>query len=88
MREIADIGRDHAAQALLVCPAPEEFASDGSSIDLVIGARFAGELDEDELFWRQRHLSRAIFHALGIEALVIDLRPETYPANACGALPR
>jgi hypothetical protein len=72
VREIADIARDHAAQALLVCPAPDEFTSDGS-IDLVIGARFAGELDEDELFWRQQHLSRDIFHALRIEALVIDL---------------
>jgi hypothetical protein len=71
MREIADIGRDLAVQALLVCPAPEEFTS--GDIDLVIGARFACELDDDEMFWRQRDLSRAIFHALGVEALVIDL---------------
>ena len=43
MREIADIARNHAAQALLVCPAPEEFTSDGN-IDLIIGARFTESL--------------------------------------------
>jgi len=48
-----------------------EFTSDG--IDLIIGARFAQELDEDQVFWRQRSLAREIFHALRIEALVIDL---------------
>jgi hypothetical protein len=68
-REIADIGREHAAQALLVCPAPEEY----TSVDLVIAARFAEKLDEYDLFWRQQNLSRDIFHALRIEALVTDL---------------
>jgi hypothetical protein len=55
LREVADIGRGQGAEALLVCPAPEEFASEG--IDLVVGARFGQELDEETVFWRQRSLA-------------------------------
>jgi hypothetical protein len=70
-REVADIGRGQGAEALLVCPAPEEFTSEG--IDLVIGARFGRELDDDAVFWRQRRLAREIRHALRVDALVLDL---------------
>jgi hypothetical protein len=71
MQELADIGRAQGAEALLVCPAPEEFSSEG--IDLVIGARFGQELDDDAAFWRQRDLTREIRHALSVKALVLDL---------------
>src|ERR1700761_2114523 len=71
MQDVAAIGRARGAEALLVCPAPEEFTSD--RIGLVIGARFGRELDEDTVFWRQRRLARDIFHALGLEAVVLDL---------------
>jgi hypothetical protein len=69
--EIADIARGQGAEALVVCPAPEEFASDG--IELVIGARFAPELDEDAVFWRERRFAREIFEALQVHVLVLDL---------------
>jgi hypothetical protein len=69
--EIADIARGQGAEALVVCPAPEEFTSEG--IELVIGARFAPELDEDTVFWRERSLAREIFEALRFHALVLDL---------------
>jgi hypothetical protein len=71
MQDIAALGRERGAEALLVCPAPDEFASDG--IGLVIGARFGRELDEDAVFWRQRGLAKDIFHALRVEAVVLDL---------------
>lgn len=71
IRELAAIGRSQDAEALLVCPAPEEFTSEG--IDLVIGARFEQKLDEDMVFWRQRTLAGAINDALRHRALVLDL---------------
>jgi hypothetical protein len=71
IRELAGIGHGQGAEALLVCPAPEEFTSEG--IDLVIGARFGRELDEDTVFWRQRTLAGAIGDALRHRALVLDL---------------
>jgi hypothetical protein len=70
-QDVADIGRSQGAEALLVCSAPEEFESDG--IDLIIAARFGQELDEDAVFWRQRRLASEIYHALQVEALVLDL---------------
>jgi hypothetical protein len=70
-QDVAAIGRGQGAEALLVCPAPEEFRSDG--IELVIGARFGRELDEDTVFWRQRSLAQEIRHALRVDALVTDL---------------
>jgi hypothetical protein len=71
VRDIAEIGREQGAEALLVCPAPEEFTDDG--IDLVVAVRFGPELDEEAVFWRQRRLAKDIYHALRIEALVLDL---------------
>jgi hypothetical protein len=71
LHDLADVGRGQGAEALLVCPAPEEFSSDG--VGLVIGARFGQELDEDAVFWRQRRLARDIYHALRVEAVVLDL---------------
>ena len=71
VQDVAAIGRGQGAEALLVCPAPEEFRNDG--IDLVIGARFGQELDDDAVFWRQRNLSREIRHELRVGALVLDL---------------
>ena len=71
MHDIAAIGREQGAEALLVCPAPEEFTDEG--IDIVIGARFGCELDEDTIFWRQRSLSSEIRAKLRVHALVLDL---------------
>ena len=71
LHDLADVGRGQGAEALLVCPAPEEFSSDG--VGLVIGARFGQELDDDAAFWRQRDLTREIRHALSVKALVLDL---------------
>jgi hypothetical protein len=70
-REVADIGRSQGAEALLVCPAPEEYTGEG--IDLVVAARFGRELDEDAVFNRQRCLAREIYNALRVEAAVVDL---------------
>lgn len=69
--KIADIAQKKGAEAMLVCPAPEEFASEG--IDIVVAARFGGELAQDVLFWRQHSLADAIHHELQVAALVIDL---------------
>src|ERR1700733_14018891 len=71
MRDVADIAREQGAEALLVCPAPEESVSDGFA--LVVAARFGLELDEDTVFWRQRSLSRQIHHTLQVDAVVLDL---------------
>jgi hypothetical protein len=71
IRDLAEIARAQGAEALLVCPAPDEHESDG--IELVVAARFGQELEEDAVFWRQRSLAREIYHALRVEALVLDL---------------
>jgi hypothetical protein len=71
MREVADIGSSQGAEALLVCPAPEEFTAEG--IDLVVGARFGQDLDDETVFWRQRRLAGEIHDALRHRALVLDL---------------
>jgi hypothetical protein len=68
---VAEIARAQEAEALLLCPAPPEYVSEG--LTLVIAARFAPELDEDAVFWRQRALATKIFHALRIDAMVLDL---------------
>ena len=51
MEEIAEIARRQEAEALLVCPAPEEISEEG--VNLIVYARFEKELDEDTVFWRQ-----------------------------------
>jgi hypothetical protein len=71
MAEIADIARQQEAEALLVCPAPEEISEEG--VDLVVYARFADTLDEDTVFWRQGSLCNEFHHALRLETLVLDL---------------
>lgn len=68
---IADIAQKKGAEAMLVCPAPEEFVNEG--VDIVVAARFGRELAEDVVFWRQRSLTDAIHHELQVAALVIDL---------------
>ena len=45
---IADIAQKKGAEAMLVCPAPEEFVNEG--IDIVVAARFGRELAQDVLF--------------------------------------
>jgi hypothetical protein len=70
-QDIATIGRGQGAEALLVCPAPEELADEG--IDVVIAARFGDALDENALFWWQHSLADEFHHALSVEALVLDL---------------
>ena len=71
VKDIAAIGRGQGAEALLVCPAPEELA--GEAIDVVIAARFGDALDEETLFWRQHSLADEFHHTLNVEALVLDL---------------
>jgi hypothetical protein len=71
MEEIADIARRQEAEALLVCPAPEEISEDG--FNLIVYARFRKELDEDTVFWRQRSVCREFHHGLRLETLVLDL---------------
>lgn len=71
VKDVAAIARGQGAEALLVCPAPEEFVGEG--VELVVAARFGEELDEDTLFWRQHGLADDIHHALKVEALVLDL---------------
>jgi hypothetical protein len=68
---IADIAQKKGAEAMLVCPAPEDFVDEG--IDIVVAARFGRELAEDVVFWRQRSLADAIHHKLQVAAMVIDL---------------
>ena len=70
-QQIADIAHSKGTKAILVCPAPEEYANEG--IDIVVAARFGRELAENVLFWRQHSLADAIHHALQVEAVVIDL---------------
>jgi hypothetical protein len=80
-RAIAAIGRrgdDFAAvagslgaEAVLVCPAPEELAGEG--VDIVVAARFAEELDEETVYERQLQLMQGIHHVLRVEAVVVDL---------------
>jgi hypothetical protein len=69
--DVVDIGREQGAEALLVCPAPEELVSEG--IDIVIAARFGEEIDKEARFWRQHGLADEFHHALNVEALVLDL---------------
>jgi hypothetical protein len=69
--DVADIGRGQGAEALLVCPAPEELVGEG--IDVVVAARFGEEIDKEALFWRQHSLADEFHHALKVEALVLDL---------------
>ena len=71
VQEIAGIGRELGAEALLICPAVEGFAAEG--IEVVIGARFGVELDDEAIFWRQRNLTDAIDDRLNVRALVLDL---------------
>jgi hypothetical protein len=71
MAEITDIARRQGAEALLVCPAPEEISEDG--FNLIIYARFKEELDEDTVFWRQRSLGNEFRRGLHLAALVLDL---------------
>lgn len=70
-QEIAAIGKGQGAEALLVCPAPEEFVAEG--IDLVIAARFRHELDEETVFWRQHDLASDIDRGLKVRSHVVDL---------------
>ena len=69
--QITDIAQSKGAEAMLVCPVPEAYASEG--IDVVIAARFGRELAQDVLFWRQHSLADAIHHELRVAAVVIDL---------------
>lgn len=59
------------AEAVLVCPAPEELAGEG--VDIVVAARFAKDLDDDTVYERQLQLMQDIHHVLRVEAVVVDL---------------
>ena len=67
---VTETARKLGAEALLVCPAPETFVSEGSEI--VIAARFGQDLDDDTVFWRQRGLAGEIYDALRVRAVVVD----------------
>lgn len=71
MAVIADIARRQEAEALLVCPAPEEISDEG--VDLVVYVRFGEMLDEDTVVWRQGSLCNEFHHALRLETLVLNL---------------
>jgi hypothetical protein len=71
LTEIAEIARRQEAEALLVCPAPEEIS--GEAVDLVVYVRFAETLDEEAVFWRRWDLCNEVRHALRLKALVLDL---------------
>jgi hypothetical protein len=71
VQDVAVFGRERGAEALLVCPAPEELVEDG--IEVVVAARFGDEIVDDDLFWRQHSLADEFHHALKVEALVLDL---------------
>jgi hypothetical protein len=69
--ELTEIARQHGASALLVCPAPDGFVEDG--FNLVVAARFAEPLDEEESVMRELDLSLAISRALQVRAVTLDL---------------
>jgi hypothetical protein len=71
MEVIVDIARRQEAEALLVCPAPEEISEEG--VDLVVYARFAETLDDEAVFWRRWNLCNEFRHELRFKALVLDL---------------
>jgi hypothetical protein len=69
--EFAAVAGSLGAEAVLVCPAPEELAGEG--VDIVVAARFAKELDEETVFERQLQLMQDMHHVLRVEAVVMDL---------------
>lgn len=71
VQDLAALGREQGAVALLICPAVEAFIDEGFSV--VIGARFGHELDDETVFWRQRSLADAMHDKLNVDALVLDL---------------
>jgi len=69
--DFAAVASSLGAEAVLVCPAPEELAGEG--VDIVVAARFAEGLDEETVFERQLQLMQDIHHVLRVEAVVVDL---------------
>jgi hypothetical protein len=69
--QIAEIARQHGAEALLICPAPDGCVEDG--FNLVVAARLGKQLDEDATVLRKLDLSIAINHALHVRAVTLDL---------------
>jgi hypothetical protein len=69
--EFAAVAGSLGAEAVLVCPAPEESAEEG--IDIVVAARFAEELDEETIHELQLQLMQDVHDVLGVEAVVVDL---------------
>jgi hypothetical protein len=85
VQEVAAIGRRQGAEAMLVCPAPEQFIDEG--IHVVIAARFREAVDEDDLLLRHNTLADEFHHALKVEAVVMDLdRPLDRLLNTIGPL--
>src|SRR5262249_55627491 len=69
--EFSAVAGSLGAEAVLVCPAPEELAGEG--VDIVVAVRFAEELDEETARERQLQLMQDIHHVLRVEAVVVDL---------------
>lgn len=69
--EFAAVAGSIGTDAVLVCPAPDELAGEG--VDIVVAARFAKELDEETVYWRQVQFMQDIHHVLRVEAVVVDL---------------
>jgi hypothetical protein len=69
--DFAAVAGERGAEAVLVCPAPEGLAGEG--VDVVVAARFAEDLDEDAVFWRQLKLMQDIHDLLQLQAAVVDL---------------
>jgi hypothetical protein len=69
--QLTEVARQHRAEALLVCPAPEGFVEDG--FNLAVAMRFEEELDEETAVFRQTDLAIAINRALGVRTVSLDL---------------
>jgi len=69
--QLAEVAREHGAEALLVCPAPEGFMEDG--FNLAVAMRFEEALDEETVVSRQLDLAIAIDRALRIRTVSLDL---------------
>lgn len=68
---LAAVAREHGAEALLVCPAPEGFVEDG--FNLTVAMRFEEGLDEETVVCRQLDLAVAIDRALRLRTVSLDL---------------
>jgi len=70
-KQLAEVARQHGAEALLVCPAPEGYVEDG--FNLVVAIRFEEELDEETALVRRTDLAVSMKHVLGVRTGSLDI---------------